>query len=734
LSLFSKPLLAWLALVSVAALAPASAQPRAQPMVASTPDCPAVKKRALEILGVLDAKATAAIQTRMRGALAKAPQSTPAKIWDQFAAVAYLQKHPDTALWAEIHAMQLSWQPDYVGHAGVYLVALKNLDDAKLFLHCSYDMGWRSPSLFEALALAYYRSGDKQRSADWIDQAEQLAPDDVVLQAEKSIVRSGNPPPLPPPGADELDAAIRGLERHLQRVAGQINAAIAVHKQLAAVFNQPQDDNDWIKSEPKWEADMRKIIANIRGYLPRARMSYADFQREIYPGGSSLSYEGYKQSFRNQVLAISAFQYSAVTVRLFMVATSLDYFQGPWKLDLWAHAMHEDLLTQARELKAAQDILQDHAVAQPPNGPAEAAYYKAYQDAVRATSGMQDQHAAQVAWCAAIIPAFQQYARSSKSGYQRAADGYNEAAKEYLRWAALEVRDARAYLLKTLPGIKILKAPANAPKNEQAMFAGYAASAELAVKQAKDEYQFILRQAAGDPQNVQSTVPFMLASGQQNFASTEQFTEGMLQSTAQTISSNCSAVAAEVLKKLNPAEAEKTREELLEELEASLGVKAEFAPNCNFNIGPLNTSIGLDVETGRFQYQVGGEWDLHELGKKKEGGAKEERGGAESSLTGSLNVTVDDRGRPTSIEGGVGVDVDADGVVGSGEVTLVSDRDLQTGKVETTAQVKAAIGVGAKEGDLGVACYPGEVSMVFHPRVVLDKAATYLKSFNATQI
>ena len=104
--------------------------------------------------------------------------------------------------------------------------------------------------------------------------------------------------------------------------------------------------------------------------------------------------------------------------------------------------------------------------------------------------------------------------------------------------------------------------------------------------------------------------------------STEQFTEGMLQSTAQTISSNCSAVAAEVLKKLNPAEAEKTREELLEELEASLGVKAEFAPNCNFNIGPLNTSIGLDVETGRFQYQVGGEWICMSSARKRKAAPK----------------------------------------------------------------------------------------------------------------
>ena len=79
--------------------------------------------------------------------LTKAGTAPADVVWGEFAGIAYLRGHPDAALWAEMHALVRNWRAEYVAHAGVYLLSLKNTDDAKLFLHCAYDMGWRSATL-----------------------------------------------------------------------------------------------------------------------------------------------------------------------------------------------------------------------------------------------------------------------------------------------------------------------------------------------------------------------------------------------------------------------------------------------------------------------------------------------------------------------------------------------------------------------------------------------------------
>ncbi|MFN2572658.1 MAG: hypothetical protein ABR537_13775 [Gemmatimonadales bacterium] len=82
-----------------------------------------------------------------------------------------------------------------MANTGVYLVSLKNLDDAKLFLHCAYGMGFRGPSLFEALALAYDRSGDHAKARENILLAQEADPGDQLIQAEVSLITTGALPP-----------------------------------------------------------------------------------------------------------------------------------------------------------------------------------------------------------------------------------------------------------------------------------------------------------------------------------------------------------------------------------------------------------------------------------------------------------------------------------------------------------------------------------------------------------
>ena len=131
---------------------------RAKPLPQDEPEslaCKEARARGTKLLAELDPKIGAPIR-----ALA-AEEGGAAEDWDRAAGIAYLAGGPVVSLWAELNALKRSWQAEYVGDAGIYLVALGGLDDARFFLNCALAMGSRSPFVFEALALAYDAAGDR---------------------------------------------------------------------------------------------------------------------------------------------------------------------------------------------------------------------------------------------------------------------------------------------------------------------------------------------------------------------------------------------------------------------------------------------------------------------------------------------------------------------------------------------------------------------------------------------
>ena len=113
--------------------------------------------------------------------------------------------------------LKLEWSSQYTAAAGVYLAYFDKHDDAKLFLHCSYSAGNRSPFMLEALANVYRAIGDKPRASQYINEASSVAPDDEFIWIEKALIDTGRPPPTRT-FTDPIDSAIAELEQHVNRV------------------------------------------------------------------------------------------------------------------------------------------------------------------------------------------------------------------------------------------------------------------------------------------------------------------------------------------------------------------------------------------------------------------------------------------------------------------------------------------------------------------------------------
>src|SRR3972149_1589576 len=58
---------------------------------------------------------------------------------------------------------------------------------------------YRSPYLFEALAVIHQTQGNNAQARQAIQQAQQAAPDDTIIETEASFIQTGQPPPPRPP-------------------------------------------------------------------------------------------------------------------------------------------------------------------------------------------------------------------------------------------------------------------------------------------------------------------------------------------------------------------------------------------------------------------------------------------------------------------------------------------------------------------------------------------------------
>lgn len=697
----------------------------AQAETLDSESCQRARNRANEILAVLDAKASPAVKAFASSVLAKAGSASPDVVWDEFAGMAYLRGNPDTALWAEVHALALNWRAEYVAHAGVYLLNLKNVDDAKLFLHCAYDLGWRSVSLFEALAQAYDASKEKDKAKQNIDQAEELNPEDLILQAEASLIASGTLPPIPPRKKDDLDLLLDDLERHFRDVNSRVRDRIHLVEQIDQIAGS-KDSVSLLRQQTSWESDMRKRIDRIRqDYLPLARISLEDFRKTRFPQGSTRLHETFVTYFKDLVIEECVFQYVYITTQ--EVATYANYpSQGAWNADFWAHAMHTDVVSYVQQGQANKATFVEPGggssfscvLCVEPGFSGAAHYQKALREAnqvLQHSSGGRD---AVVTWCAHMIPAYQGWQTSAKSEFQNAAEGFSAPAKQLLAWGGAEAADARSFLIRAMRVYKPINYTPMGDKTEDNVGKAYSGQANSFPQLINQTYRGLIKQVAGNPES--PLIPKSLTDNQKAFAREEGMMEQELHSTAQSLIRECSPVATEVLKRLNGSDADATREELFNDLVESLNAKLEPTTKCEFELGDFASAhIEFDWEKSEIHTEVEASWDFK----------KGERGGGEWKLAGGTTTKFDSHGNPIESEVTVAGDAQLDIGRGYVEVGIVAERDPATDTWKREAEVKGAIGLGVEEKHFGgFACYPGEVTMKFDPREVMQKAVRYLEA------
>src|SRR3989338_1220120 len=187
--------------------------------------CQRTRERAEQLRAELESGLSPQAKASAEQYVAKpGPGVSPEKAWGDYAAAASLMGDAPVAAWAGLKAAEIRWSGDTATNAGIYLYHLGKVEEALQLLNCAYEMGYRSPYLFEALAVIHQTQGNNAQARQAIQQAQQAAPDDTIIETEASFIQTGQPPPPRPHQRDPdgLDGAVRELEEHAERALNLI--------------------------------------------------------------------------------------------------------------------------------------------------------------------------------------------------------------------------------------------------------------------------------------------------------------------------------------------------------------------------------------------------------------------------------------------------------------------------------------------------------------------------------
>jgi tetratricopeptide (TPR) repeat protein len=296
-----------------------------------------------ELDGTVSAKARAQVAEY---AAKRDPSITIAKAWSDFAMAAFLMGDSRLAAWAGLTAMRDDWQTLYVTNAGTYLVRLNRLDEALQLLNCAYAMGYRSPYLMEALAVAYQRLGDKVKANEAIQQARQLAPRDPIIEVEASLLGTGKPPARPDSGKplDGMDRALRELEAHADRLSSKVKA---FGEQLERLF----PSQGGAPQATLTATYFTSLLDTVRKQAAEAKnLSRDQYMQRFQQPGTPFSADGYQQALnqqRNTALQMMIATYLQMTDKFLSFQADCATCGTP--VFFWANALDLDARVLAAE-------------------------------------------------------------------------------------------------------------------------------------------------------------------------------------------------------------------------------------------------------------------------------------------------------------------------------------------------------------------------------------------------
>ncbi|HSN20255.1 MAG TPA: hypothetical protein VLS49_06245 [Usitatibacter sp.] len=439
-----------------------------------------------------------------------------AATWEAYAGEAYALGGFRAALWGELNALDREWRPRSVSRAGVYLEKLGRAPEASRFLKCARALGYRSPYLLEALASARLRSGDKMGATTAIREAQQMAPGDVLIDAERSIIETGRPP-QPPRKDDALGQALRDLERHVAAVKAAMRHRQELQKRIDATLGIRNDSGPF---PPEAERQVDRQMDEVRYWVDQVRLPLDEVTRR-HPDRPAQRVQAERAAARYAAPPQLIDAYFRATERLLGYEWGLGP-TGQHELLLWADVLDLDPLAYAREIHDAAHVDGTDALAhyrgtqarlaslQGPallavSHPSDAAKAKLDEGMVRCghqyPAGSQSSQlkacelAEQSAYCTTMRALYDRWTKAAQARYAIAGRQFDRVATRREAWAAQQLADALAFARRVMKGFKRGDPAARAVAG--AMNRDYRRLAEIALGNGSAGPAAVIRESAG---------------------------------------------------------------------------------------------------------------------------------------------------------------------------------------------------------------------------------------------
>jgi hypothetical protein len=616
---------------------------------------------------------------------ADADRLSEVRRWSDFAAAVLLQGDGEMAAWAALTGIAADWQAEYVANAGIVLAAVGRPADALPLLTCARDSGFRSPYLFEALAAAHAELGDTGAAREAIGVAQDLAPEDPMIELESSVLSTGEGPQRPPLPEGPLDRCIADLEDKARRVLATSRAR---NRELDRLTGMPSRVEAFAGKPQIFE----QLIQYVRQLADAARQSGDVIMFNTTLGQCVSAYQLMADDEFSGVLGDRAMSipFWAQVVRLEPMTFVRDIAPEPDRMLIDASR-----LTSARVDKEYQDG-QDEASRQ------------WYRDIEACGT-----NACREAWkrkeCETRYAHYDRMEGQHRQRIAAAAANFDHVALATVRWAEAEMSDVRDFVARTLQGLQ--------PGGPEMVGAdgGKATSAEFTAQGIVAAYQSpLLEMNLGSGGRLES----FLAEQVRFFEQQRAWAEDMLASTKQNLDDLCwETMNREMLEALAAEEWRQRQQELWDDMMAN--VEASYSPRfkCEGEIDGFGVEV--DSEGAAFSSKFEKfKTALDSTGKLKFSGSWKYKG-----VGVAPRVTVED-GTITAV--GVGGSVSAPPFTAKGSVTLAADHNRAAGRAETSLSFGGTVSIGVNVPSLGgVSCEPGNGKFKVYPRSFVESAVRY---------
>jgi len=660
------------------------------------------RERALALLAELDASLSPTAKTAAEQYVAKpGPGVSREKAWGDYAAGASLMGEPVLAAWAGLKAVETRWTGETATNAGIYLYHVGKAQEALQFLNGAYEMGYRSPYLFEALAVIHQTQGNNAGARQAIQQAQQAAPDDTLIETEASFINTGQPPPPRPPQRDPdgLDSAIRELEQHAERSLNLIKAQA--------------DEID--QSIP--DANTRQYQQISADYFAKLLQYTRDLARQARAADPSM-----RQIMINNVLGTCIGNYAQISDNLLTFPDTTETNGSP--LLFWADVLGLDSPVLQREQEGGwKEAIRwsMHGLGPALAQPAQTEYRHNLEEArldhyarERACRDEPCRIRENGRFCGVWKQLYETWADRSRQRHNTAARAFDRIATRKTIEAENEYLQLRDYAVRQLKKMRFPKTPGF--NMEEMTLQGINAS----ILPVYDRHL--------NPATDASTGTIEYLRGRVRWFEGERSgMEEVLATEAETLQRDCEPAVQALLELLLQEEWQAYLDHLRDRIAWDIQPKTEpgDCPPGKFSVGPLSVSADPNkLGEGKFDLK----WKKG--GFSATGGATVGEGGV--TLSGGAEGKIRGVSIGVATEGGPSIsrDVSYGPFKGKAKVTLTSKVNPYNNQEYLGIKLKgsAGFGLGSKRMGASVDCYPSSGSVTFYPRALLNDAAKYMST------